>query len=230
MAGDWIKLEHATPGKPEIYRLSRMLGVSRGDAFLLAVEWWVWLDQNSCNGHVTLLLRQDIDKIVHCDGFATAMEAVGWLKFDAEDRCAVTNFDRHNGKTAKNRALTKDRMKRSRYAKSDDVVTQKASPEKRREENKNTTSTANALDMPAGFNEFWSTWPASPRKTAKAKCAEVWKRRGLHAIAEQVVAHVVTLKASDQWARGFEPAPLTYLNQGRWHDADDAVVEGRKWD
>lgn len=130
MAGDWIKLEHATPNKPEIYRLARILGVSRGDAFLLAVEWWVWLDRNSCNGNVTLLLRQDVDELMDCPGFAAAMESVGWLKFSDEQTMLVVNFNRHNGKTSKERALTKDRVQRLRNA----DVTAKPLPEKRREE------------------------------------------------------------------------------------------------
>ena len=70
----------------------------------------------------------------------------------------------------------------------------------------------------ADFEKFWKAWPSSPRKVAKAKCLEIWKRRKLSAVAEQIVSHVTALKTTEQWMKGFEPAPLTYLNQSRWED------------
>jgi uncharacterized protein YdaU (DUF1376 family) len=70
----------------------------------------------------------------------------------------------------------------------------------------------------ADFEKFWQVWPSSPRKVAKAKCLEIWKRRKLSAVAEQIVSHVTALKATEQWLKGYEPAPATYLNQTRWED------------
>lgn len=70
------------------------------------------------------------------------------------------------------------------------------------------------------FVRFWETWPKSPRKVAKPKCCDVWKSRRLDAIADKIIAHVTAMKETEQWRKGFEPAPLTYLNQRRWEDAD----------
>jgi uncharacterized protein YdaU (DUF1376 family) len=70
----------------------------------------------------------------------------------------------------------------------------------------------------ADFEKFWKAWPSSPRKVAKAKCLEIWKRRKLFAVAEQIVSQVSVLKTTEQWLKGYEPAPLTYLNQSRWED------------
>jgi uncharacterized protein YdaU (DUF1376 family) len=70
----------------------------------------------------------------------------------------------------------------------------------------------------ADFEKFWKVWPSSPRKVAKAKCLEIWKRRKLSAVAEQIVSQVSVLKTTEQWLKGYEPAPLTYLNQSRWED------------
>lgn len=72
------------------------------------------------------------------------------------------------------------------------------------------------------FPEFWEVWPSSSRKVAKAKCAEIWKRRKLDAVAEQIIGHVTAMKATQQWSTGFEPAPTTYLSQRRWEDGDSA--------
>jgi hypothetical protein len=76
-------------------------------------------------------------------------------------------------------------------------------------------------DMPAGFASFWSEWPGTPRKVAKAKCLERWRKAGLEAIAGNIVAHVHREKAENQqWRDGYEPAPMTYLNQRRWEDGE----------
>ncbi|WP_230948737.1 hypothetical protein [Burkholderia cepacia] len=68
------------------------------------------------------------------------------------------------------------------------------------------------------FGRFWDVWPSTGRKVAKAKCREKWRGACLDAIAEQVIGHVVAMKATRQWLDGYEPAPLTYLNQRRWED------------
>lgn len=74
------------------------------------------------------------------------------------------------------------------------------------------------------FADFWKTYPSSPRKTAKSECAKRWKARKLDAIADQIISHVVTMSATKQWQDGFEPAPLTYINQRRWEDGLPADV------
>jgi uncharacterized protein YdaU (DUF1376 family) len=78
-------------------------------------------------------------------------------------------------------------------------------------------------DDPAGFAEFWNSWPASARKQDRKKCAEKWRRSKFGANLPAIVAHVEAAKQSKQWRDGFEPAPLTYLNGERW--ADGAPVE-----
>jgi uncharacterized protein YdaU (DUF1376 family) len=70
----------------------------------------------------------------------------------------------------------------------------------------------------ADFGKFWEVWPSTNRKVAKAKCLEFWKRHRLSEVTDQILAHLKTMKTSEQWLKGFEPAPLTYLNQRRWED------------
>jgi uncharacterized protein YdaU (DUF1376 family) len=70
----------------------------------------------------------------------------------------------------------------------------------------------------ADFENFWQAWPSSQRKVGKAKCLEIWKRRKLSAKSQIIVGHVLIMKATKQWLDGFDPAPLTYLNQSRWED------------
>lgn len=68
------------------------------------------------------------------------------------------------------------------------------------------------------FNEFWSAWPTSKRKVGKAACEAKWFKLKLDAVADLIIANVNSIKGSEQWTTGFEPAPLTYINQRRWED------------
>lgn len=68
------------------------------------------------------------------------------------------------------------------------------------------------------FQEFWETYPSTGRKVAKSKCLEVWKAKKLDLVADDVLSHLRAIQTTPQWLGGYEPAPLTYLNQKRWED------------
>lgn len=68
------------------------------------------------------------------------------------------------------------------------------------------------------FQEFWQAYPGTGRKVAKAKCAQIWKARKLDEVADDIMSHLLAIKTTPQWLGGYEPAPLTYLNQRRWED------------
>lgn len=76
------------------------------------------------------------------------------------------------------------------------------------------------------FPEFWEAWPQSSRKVARAECEKRWKARGLDADANAILAHLAAMKPSKSWQEGYEPAPLTYLNQRRWEDGGDGAADG----
>lgn len=71
------------------------------------------------------------------------------------------------------------------------------------------------------FSDFWSAWPSSKRKVARSTCEAKWNRQALDPLADKIIASVTRLKGSEQWISGFEPAPLTYLNQKRWEDESE---------
>lgn len=110
-------------------------------------------------------------------------------------------------------------------AEEDDIGSPSEAPSKPRagagartgEEN---TTSGRPDDPPPGFVRFWAAWPRSSRKVAKAECLKRWCKRGLESQADGIVGHVVAMKATKQWRDGYEPAPLTYLNQSRWLDGE----------
>ena len=79
------------------------------------------------------------------------------------------------------------------------------------------------------FQKFWSTYPSTERRTAKAKCAEIWRKRRLKDSTELIITHLLAMKTTVSWTTGFEPAPLTYLNQSRWLDGDNAPKLSVAW-
>ena len=88
------------------------------------------------------------------------------------------------------------------------------------------TNTKDITSADADFEKFWEVWPSSQRKVAKQKCLAIWKQKKLSQKTDQIIAHVKSLKSTKQWTDGFEPAPLTYLNQGRYDDGiPDAANE-----
>ena len=99
---------------------------------------------------------------------------------------------------------------------------------------KDQTISSAGADLPDRFPEFWSAWPNTDRKVAKAKCAEKWRKSKLGDEADAILAHVRQERAHNrQWLDGFEPAPLTYLNQRRWGDrslAEDGTTPGEETD
>ena len=113
MAGDWIKLEVATIDKPEVIEMSDLLETTPEEVFGMLFRVWAWFDSQSRDGHagnVTgITLQKFIDSLVGRQGFAGCMKKVGWLT-----DVGMPNFDKHNGKSAKNRALARDRKARER--------------------------------------------------------------------------------------------------------------------
>jgi hypothetical protein len=137
MAGDWIKLEHATPDKPEIVNMSSILKMDQDAVFGKCVRLWIWADQQTVDGNALSVTEPFIDRLTFCPGFAAALRHVGWLS-GREGRLMIPNFDRHNGQTAKNRAQTKARVERSRSTQCNATSVTESLPEKRREEKNET--------------------------------------------------------------------------------------------
>lgn len=117
MAGDWIKFEMATFEKPEVLEMSGALGISQEQVVGGLLRVWFWFDQNTINGHAACVtdvtLLSHLNRAVGVSQFAEAMLSTGWL-VQKGDEISMPNFDRHNGKSAKNRALAYNRKRAER--------------------------------------------------------------------------------------------------------------------
>jgi hypothetical protein len=140
MAGDWIKVDCTTPDKPEVVAMATFLKIDQDAVVGKCIRLWVWANQQSVDGNALNVTDSFIDRLTYCPGFSLALRHVGWL--DGRDsRLSIPNFDRHNGQPAKTRALTKDRVGKTRNASECNAETvTKPLPEKRREEKSNSIS------------------------------------------------------------------------------------------
>jgi uncharacterized protein YdaU (DUF1376 family) len=128
------------------------------------------------------------------------------------NRCDA-EITKYQAQVANNRQLGK---RGGRPKKTESVTETEPKVNPKKIQNKNNISSQTTLS--SRFNEFWSTWPTSKRKVAKATCETKWLKLKLDNVADQIIAHVNSIKGSEQWTTGFEPAPLTYINQRRWED------------
>jgi hypothetical protein len=148
MAGEWLKFEANTPEKQEVFSITVSMGWEDPDLTVgKLLKVWRWFDQQTIDGNASRVTLALLDKIIGVSGFAKAMCDVGWL-ICVEQGISLPNFDRHNGKTAKDRCLTARRVakhKSNDKGNGESVSAPLPREEKRREDLK--ASNTNVLDV-----------------------------------------------------------------------------------
>ena len=95
--------------------MASMLGMSRQECMGFLCDYWAWLDANTRHDFVPNLSRQCLDDVLHCAGFAAALEAVGWAEWASNEwGMRVINYDHHNGSSAKTRASDQRKKREQR--------------------------------------------------------------------------------------------------------------------
>lgn len=211
MAGFWIKMEHDLRDKPEVISLAATLGINDRDLIVGKLHrLWSWFDKHTSDGCAPGVTPVFIDSLVDLEGFASALQVVGWLS-TRRDSVAMPKFDRHNSKSAKDRALASERMKRSRYAAS----ATKTLPEQSRADSKSPCSPPKEAGQ--GFERFWDAFPKR-RRTAKAKALEAWNRAVKLASPDDLVRAAVEYAESEVGRGEYVKMPSSWLNGQCWLD------------
>lgn len=109
MAGDWIKFEVATPDKPEVWVIANQLNIDPDAVVGKLLRIWTWFDQHTEKGNAPSVTKMLLDRSVGVAGFCDAVIAAGWM-MESSDSVELPNFERHNGKSAKKRAVTAKRV------------------------------------------------------------------------------------------------------------------------
>ncbi|WP_010486874.1 DnaT-like ssDNA-binding domain-containing protein [Pseudomonas sp. S9] len=108
MAGDWIKFELTTLDKPEVYQIAELADIDPDAVVGKLMRVWSWFDQQTENSNAPSVTKKLLDRSVGVTGFCEYMKSVGWMS-EADGVISLPHFERHNGKTAKNRLLTAKR-------------------------------------------------------------------------------------------------------------------------
>ncbi|WP_177326862.1 DnaT-like ssDNA-binding domain-containing protein [Pseudomonas sp. ML96] len=109
MAGDWIKFELTTLDKPEVCQIAALADIDLDAAVGKLLRVWGWFDQQTESGNAPSVSKTLLDRLVGVTGFCEHMKSVGWMD-ECEGVISLPHFERHNGKTAKNRLLTAKRV------------------------------------------------------------------------------------------------------------------------
>lgn len=110
MAGDWIKFDTATPDKPEVWAIAEAAGIDPDAVVGKLLRVWIWFDQHTEDGtNAPSVSKKVINRLVGVSDFCEHVISCGWMH-EKNGKISLPHFDRHNGKTAKNRALTAKRV------------------------------------------------------------------------------------------------------------------------
>lgn len=109
MRRPWIKVETATPDKPEICAIATSLRLDEDSVLGKLVRLWSWVEVNRVSANDLGVTKEFLDKLVGRKGFAAALVACGWL-VEVDEKLGLKNLERHNGGLAKVRALTAQRV------------------------------------------------------------------------------------------------------------------------
>lgn len=109
MRRPWIKVETTTPDKPEVCAIATTLRLDQDAVLGKLIRLWSWVELNRVSINDLGVTKAFIDKLTGRKGFASALMAVGWL-VEGEGKLRLNNLERHNGNSAKVRALTAQRV------------------------------------------------------------------------------------------------------------------------
>lgn len=158
MAGDWIKFELTTLDKPEVCQIGDLADIDPDAVVGKLMRVWGWFDQQTEDGNAPSVSKKLLDRQVGVIGFCDHMKSVGWM-VEADGVISLPHFERHNGKTAKNRLLTAKRVAnhKSANAKGNGPSVSSALPKEDVEKSKDPLYAQDAIDprMPSEMTLDW---------------------------------------------------------------------------
>ena len=198
MAGEWLKVEHATPNKAEVHVIADILKMDPEKVFAKCFRVWAWASDNCpVSGRTNVRAMSAISLVAGETRFGNAMVEAGWLAIEG-DEIVFPHFDYHCSQSAKQRALDARRKKEKRAAKPSgkypDPNRTKTGPEKRRY---NLLTSFPELDCDE-FRSAWSDYeqyrkesrvkPLQPRSVESkfAELSEWGKETAIAAIRETI--------------------------------------------
>lgn len=175
MSGDWLKMEVDLPEKPEVWQIAGIVGLDADAVVGKLLKVWRWFDAHTESGNAFGVTYALVDHVTGVTGFGEAMALCGWLLQEGSF-LRLPNFDRHNGKTAKNRALTAKRVAKCKEKGNGEgngvSVTHALPREEKRKEEKKEQAPTNVDALLSGISEKVVIDFKTLRKSKKAPITE----------------------------------------------------------
>lgn len=230
MAGEWIKFEANTPEKPEVFAITVALGWDDPDLTVgKLMKVWRWFDQHTIDGNAPGVTLALLDRLIGVSGLSKALCDVHWLTAN-DAGLLLPNFERHNGKTAKDRALTAKRVAKhkaategnpSANAKGNGVSVSSALPKEEKNRSKRTNE---------AFASFWSAYPKKKNKGQAEKAFA--KVNPDNDLLQTILKAVEDARQGVDWLKNdgqYIPFPATWLNAKGWED-ETPGGSGKPWE
>lgn len=227
MAGDWIKIEKCTPRKTEVMSIAGDLGIHMDHAFGMCFRFWAWCDDCLSTGNAPNVTEPLLDELIGRPGFSKALIKVGWLRV-RNGSLEVPNFDRHLSQTAKNRALTAQRVAAHKAGKGNAPGVTSALPreEKSRDKGEREGADPPELDLEPdreSVRALESVIAAYPKNGNAMEARRALALLNLtvpelHSLREKVAVLAVRMAALPESERRYCPAKHTFFQERRWED------------
>lgn len=216
MAGDWIKFDTSTPDKPEIFIIADSLNIDPDAVVGKLLRVWTWFDEHTVDGNAPSVSKILLDRLTGVNGFCNVVIDAGWM-IDENGLLKLPNFDRHNGETAKKRALTAKRVAKHKLKTNAngnaDGVSENVNDALPREEKRRIKEYKEK-----SFDQFWSIWP---KKVAKDPAKKAFLKINLDDLLLAKILKAVREQSKNWKDKQFIPNPSTWINQKRWEDEID---------
>ena len=119
MGSNWIKWVKGLTKRTEVVRMaSGQMSALIADRRRIAVacmEFWEWADDETTDGVLAGCTPAFVDDLVALPGFYAAMVGVEWIT-ETPQGIVIKHFERHNGESAKRRAMESDRKRTGRMS------------------------------------------------------------------------------------------------------------------
>jgi hypothetical protein len=239
MARGWIKFDKNLPEKPEVWQIASELNLDPDAVVGKLMRVWTWFDENAVGCHAPSVTKKILERDVGVTGFCQAMINAGWM-LDEDNLISLPNYDRHNGESAKQRALATERKAKQR---TQDVTEMSRSHRDKcvtREEKTLLTpptpscetpkkKAQDEQEIPEFFKAEWDEY-VQMRKEKRSKLTPTTVKRLLKKLAQYPpeVARAMLLKSVEKgWTGVFGPedgavdkntiAPRTAMSDDKWN-------------
>lgn len=122
MGSNWIKWVKGLTKRTEVVRMASgqmsALVADRRRIAVACMEFWEWADDETQDGAIAGCTPAFVDDLVSLPGFYAAMVGVDWIT-ETPQGIVIKHFERHNGESAKRRAMESDRKRTGRMSAQD---------------------------------------------------------------------------------------------------------------